>query len=67
MLGEEVVITADEKREENLDYCRDFFNDFVELAESYVPDIVTEFVERFPWKHKSWLKNGASVKMGGGF
>ena len=64
MFGEEIVSTKDERREENLDYCRDFFNDFVELAESYAPGIVQEFVDRFPWKHKNWLENGSTVKMG---
>ena len=31
--GLTVVSAADEEREEALDYCRDFFRDFVELAE----------------------------------
>ena len=59
-----VVLTAEERREEELDYCRDFFRDFVELAESYAPHIVREFVERFPWQHRKWLREGAVVEMG---
>lgn len=62
---ETIVNTTDEQREENLDYCRDFFNAFVELAESYVPEIVQEFVEKFPWQHKKWLENGVTIIMGG--
>ena len=63
-LGLLVVLTAEERREEELDYCRDFFRDFVELAESYAPHIVREFVERFPWQHRKWLREGAAVEMG---
>jgi len=62
-----LVVTAavEAGREEALDYCRDFFEDFVELAERYVPDIVDEFIQKFPWQHRKWLREGVTVPMGG--
>lgn len=65
-MGEVIIHAVDEKREADLDYCRDFFGDFVELAESYAPGIVEEFVKKFPWQHRKWLKDGCVVRMGGG-
>ena len=62
-----VVLSEEERREEELDYCRDFFLDFVELAESYAPHIVREFVERFPWQHRKWKKEGVVIPMGGAY
>jgi len=63
--GLTVVSAGDEAREEALDYCRDFCRGFVELAESYVPDIVEEFIEKFPWQHRKWKDEGVVISMGG--
>lgn len=50
-----------ESREDQLDYCRDFFSKFVEYAESYVPAIVDEFCRLYPWQFKDWEKNGVTI------
>ena len=53
------------EREEQLDYCRDYFDDFIEYAETYVPEIVDEFCHEFDWRYKKWLKDGVTVRFGG--
>lgn len=57
---------VDETRQEQLDYCFDYFRDFVDFAETYAPDIVKEFCERHDWRYAKWLRGGVVVKMGGG-
>ena len=65
--GETVVrAEATAPREEDLDFCRDFFSDFAALAEQYVPGIVGEFAARFPRRRARWLREGVVIPMGGG-
>lgn len=63
----EVIVNGkgSEQREEDLDYIRDFLEDFVGFAESYVPDIVDEFKEHYKGQYSHWLKHGYSIKIGG--
>lgn len=50
-------------REDRVEYIEDNVREFIEYAESYVPDIVQEFWDQWPHMRRQWLKNG--VVMGG--
>lgn len=52
-------------QELQLDYCSDYFREYVEFAESYVPGITEEFCQRFDWRWKKWLERGVTIRMNG--
>ena len=51
-------------REDKLEYIEDHLREFVEFAESYVPGIVDEYWDKWPFQRDRWLEFG--VVMGGG-
>lgn len=57
--------TMEANRETQLEYCRDYFEDFIEFVEEYEPEIVREFWNKFPRKRQEWLNDGVVIKMGG--
>jgi hypothetical protein len=64
----EIIVDAEEeraKREEQLDYIRDYLEEFVEYCESYLPYIAEEFIEKWPSQYKRWKKYGYVIKIGG--
>lgn len=48
-------------RETMLEYAQDYFKEFAEFAESYVPGIVAEFWNQFDWRNKKWLREGVTL------
>lgn len=50
--------TEDDIRQEKLDYCADYINEFMEFVERYQPDIMDEYIEKYPWQFRQWRKHG---------